>query len=299
MVYHKPVLLQESVDGLNIRPDGIYVDTTLGGGGHSKEILKRLGKKGLLIGFDQDEDAKSNIPNDKRFLFADNNFRFINNYLRLFGIDKVDGILADLGVSSHHFDTAERGFSFRFDEKLDMRMNQGQRTTASTVINQYTEEQLTTLFKEYGEIGNSKKLATEIISSRNAKPIETTGELKGLVGKAFGQKAEISLSPQVFQALRIEVNKELKALEELLEASLSVLNPNGRLVVISYHSLEDKMVKNFMKSGRLNGEIKKDFFGNTSTPFEIISRKAIIPNEEEQKENPRSRSAKLRIAELL
>jgi len=299
MVYHKPVLLQESVDGLNIRPDGIYVDTTFGGGGHSKEILKRLGKKGLLIGFDQDNDAQANIPNDKRFLFADNNFRFIRNYLRLFGIDKVDGILADLGVSSHHFDTAERGFSFRFDEKLDMRMNQGQRISAATIINQYTEDKLTTLFKEYGEIGHGKKLAAEIISARSIKPIETTGELKDLVGKAFGKKAEINLAPQAFQALRIEVNKELKALEELLEASLNILNPEGRLVVISYHSLEDKMVKNFMKSGKLSGEIKKDFFGNTSTPFEIISRKAIVPNDEEQKENPRSRSAKLRIAELL
>jgi 16S rRNA (cytosine1402-N4)-methyltransferase len=299
MVYHKPVLLQESVDGLNIRPDGIYVDTTFGGGGHSKEILKRLGKKGLLIGFDQDNDAQANIPNDKRFLFADNNFRFIRNYLRLFGIDKVDGILADLGVSSHHFDTAERGFSFRFDEKLDMRMNQGQRISAATIINQYTEDKLTTLFKEYGEIGHGKKLAAEIISARSIKPIETTGELKDLVGKAFGKKAEINLAPQAFQALRIEVNKELKALEELLEASLDILNPEGRLVIISYHSLEDKMVKNFMKSGKLSGEIQKDFFGNTSTPFEIISRKAIVPTDEEQKENPRSRSAKLRIAELL
>ena len=299
MEYHKPVLLQESVDGLNIRPDGIYVDTTFGGGGHSKEILKRLGKNGLLIGFDQDNDAQANIPNDKRFLFADNNFRFIRNYLRLFGIDKVDGILADLGVSSHHFDTAERGFSFRFDEKLDMRMNQGQRISAATIINQYTVEKLTNLFKEYGEIGHGNKLAAEIISARQVKPIETTGELKELVGKTFGKKAEVNLSPQVFQALRIEVNKELQALEELLEASLDILNPEGRLSVISYHSLEDKMVKNFMKSGKLSGKIEKDFFGNTSTPFEIISRKAIVPSDDEQKENPRSRSAKLRIAELL
>jgi len=299
MVYHKPVLLEESVDGLNIRPDGIYVDTTFGGGGHSKEILKRLGKKGLLIGFDQDNDAKANILNDKRFLFADNNFRFIRNYLRLFGIDKVDGILADLGVSSHHFDTAERGFSFRFDEKLDMRMNQGQRISAATIINQYNEEKLTALFKEYGEIGHGSKLAMEIITARRIKPIETTGELKDLVGKSFGKKAEVALSPQVFQALRIEVNKELKALEELLEASLDVLNPEGRLSVISYHSLEDKMVKNFMKSGKLSGKIEKDFFGNTSSPFELVNRKAIVPTDDEQKENPRSRSAKLRIAELL
>lgn len=297
MEYHVPVLLHESVDGLNIKPNGVYVDTTFGGGGHSREILNRLGKKGYLIGFDQDNDAQANIPNDKRFLFADNNFRFIRNYLRLFDFEKVDGILADLGVSSHHFDTAERGFSFRFNEKLDMRMNQGQRHSAASILAQYDQDRLIHIFKEYGEIPNAKKLASEIIKQRSEKAIETTGELKELVAKCFGRQAELKLLPQVFQALRIEVNKELKALEDLLEACIDVLKPGGRLVVITYHSLEDRMVKNFMKSGKLSGEIEKDFFGNVSSPFEIITKKAIVPNETELKENPRSRSAKLRIAE--
>ena len=291
--------MHESIDGLNIKPNGVYVDATMGGGGHTAEILKRLGKNGLLIGFDQDDDAKANVPNDKRFLFADNNFRFIKNYLRWFGIEKVDGIIADLGVSSHHFDTAARGFSFRFDEKLDMRMNQKQRIDAAFVVNIYNEEKLIRIFKTYGEIADGKKLANEIVSCRSVSPIKTTGQLKEIVGKCFGKKAEVNLSPQVFQALRIEVNKELKALEELLDSSIDVLTQGGRLSVITYHSLEDRMVKNFMKSGNLKGTEQKDFFGNKTTPFETINRKAIVPDESEITENPRSRSAKLRIAELV
>lgn len=298
MDYHRPVLLKESVDGLNIKPAGVYVDATFGGGGHSREILSRLGKKGTLLGFDQDDDAKKNIPDDKRFLFADNNFRFIRNFLKYYDIDQVDGILADLGVSSHHFDAAERGFSFRFDERLDMRMNQSQKLTAEQVVNTYDEQTLTKIFTSYGEIVNGRRLAMEIIKDRQANPITLTGQLKEIVLKCYGKQNEAKLMPPVFQALRIEVNKELKVLEELLEASIDVLKPGGRLVVITYHSLEDRIVKHFMKAGRLDGVVEKDFYGNTSCCFEQVTRKAIVPGEEELKENPRSRSAKLRIVEL-
>jgi len=295
MNYHVPVLLRESIEGLNIIPNGIYVDATFGGGGHSSSILKQI-STGRLFGFDQDADAKKNIPENPLFTFVHHNFRFIKNFLNYYGVEQVDGILADLGVSSHHFDTAERGFSFRFSSSLDMRMDGSNGKTAQTIINTYNLEELTHIFKEYGEIINARKLAQTIINERSIKPIETTDELK-LIGQRFcNPKSESKYLSQIFQALRIEVNNEIEVLEDFLEASLAVLKPGGRFVVITYHSLEDRLVKNFFKTGNFEGKPEKDFFGNISTPFEIITRKIITPSDEELKENNRSRSAKLRIA---
>lgn len=296
-VYHIPVLLKETVDGLNINPNGVYVDVTFGGGGHSREILSRLSSKGHLYSFDQDEDAEQNIINDKRFTFVRSNFRYIKNWMRYYGIDQVDGILADLGVSSHHFDAQERGFSFRFDAALDMRMNQKAQQTAASIVNEYPESQLAELFYLYGELKNARKIAAAIVKGRNEKRIETTGDLMDTIKMFFERDREKKELAKVFQALRIEVNQEMQALKEMLTASASILKTGGRLSVLTYHSLEDRMVKNLIKSGNVEGHIEKDFFGNTHAPLKAINNKVIIASEEEQANNPRSRSAKLRIAE--
>ncbi len=296
-VYHIPVLLKETVDGLNINPNGVYVDVTFGGGGHSREILSRLSSKGHLYSFDQDEDAEQNIINDKRFTFVRSNFRYIKNWMRYYGIDQVDGILADLGVSSHHFDAQERGFSFRFDAALDMRMNQKAQQTAASIVNEYPESQLADLFYLYGELKNARKIAAAIVKGRNEKRIETTGDLMDTIKMFFERDREKKELAKVFQALRIEVNQEMQALKEMLTASASILKTGGRLSVLTYHSLEDRMVKNLIKSGNVEGHIEKDFFGNTHAPLKAINNKVIIASEEEQANNPRSRSAKLRIAE--
>lgn len=297
MKYHVPVLLRESVDGLAMRPDGTYVDVTFGGGGHSREILSRLGDKGLLLGFDQDEDAERNIVDDSRFIFIRSNFRYLLNFLRYHDIDQVDGILADLGVSSHHFDDKERGFSFRFDGKLDMRMNKRSGITAADVVNTYDEEKLADLFYIYGELKNSRKLASAIVKARSQQKIGTINQFLEIVKPYFGREREKKELAKVFQALRMEVNHEMDALKEMLMAAAEALKPGGRLVVITYHSLEDRMVKNLMKTGNLEGKSEQDFFGNVLTPFRLINNKVIIAGEDELAGNPRSRSAKLRIAE--
>ncbi|HPW71207.1 MAG TPA: 16S rRNA (cytosine(1402)-N(4))-methyltransferase RsmH [Bacteroides graminisolvens] len=296
-IYHIPVLLKESVDGMNISPSGIYVDMTFGGGGHSKEILSRLDENGRLLGFDQDEDAESNIPSDKRFIFVRSNFRYLDNFLRYHNIDKVDAILADLGVSSHHFDDSERGFSFRFSGALDMRMNKRSGITAAEVINNYDEEKLADLFYLYGELKNSRKLASVIVKARKSKTIETIDAFLNLIKPLFGREREKKELAKVFQALRIEVNQEMEALKEMLEAATQSLKPGGRLVVITYHSLEDRMVKNIMKTGNVEGKIEQDFFGKVQNSFKLVNNKVIVPAEDEIQRNPRSRSAKLRIAE--
>lgn len=297
MMYHNPVLLKECIEGLNIRPDGIYVDVTFGGGGHSREILKHL-TTGKLYAFDQDEDALKNKIDDNRFVLIKQNFKYLKNFLKMYNALPVDGILADLGVSSYQFDIAERGFSIRFDEaKLDMRMDKTAKQTAEQVLNTYDENDLKTLFKFYGEIDNAGQLAKNIAHARKEKKIETVADLKIIIDKCVTKGRENKYLAQVFQALRIEVNKELEALKELLMQSMEVLKPGGRLVVISYHSLEDRMVKNMMRSGKFEGEVEKDFFGNQLTPFVQISRKPIIAGEEEVLLNSRARSAKLRIAE--
>lgn len=296
-VYHTPVLLKECIDGLNIQENGIYVDVTFGGGGHSKEILKHL-KGGKLYAFDQDEDALKNKPNDERITLIKQNFKYLKNFLRMHNALPVDGILADLGVSSHQFDKAERGFSIRFDEAtLDMRMDKGLKTTAADILNTYDETQLRTLFKIYGEVDNASQLTSLIIRSRKEKKIETVSDLKNIISKCVNKKRENKYLAQVFQALRIEVNKELDALKEFLLQSLEVLKPGGRLVIISYHSLEDRMVKNIMRSGKIEGEVEKDFYGNQLSPFVQVTRKPIVPSDEEITKNSRARSAKLRIAE--
>lgn len=295
--YHVPVLLQESVDAMNIRPDGTYVDVTFGGGGHSREILSRLSKGGRLLGFDQDEDAERNIVNDPHFIFVRSNFRYLNNFLRYHDIEKVDAILADLGVSSHHFDDSERGFSFRFDGKLDMRMNKRAGLTAADVVNTYEEERLADIFYLYGELKNSRKLASVIVKVRGSKRIETIEEFLEVIKPLFGREREKKELAKVFQALRIEVNQEMEALKEMLMAATEALKPGGRLVVITYHSLEDRMVKNIMKTGNVEGKSEQDFFGNLQTPFRLVNNKVIVPDDEEIERNPRSRSAKLRIAE--
>lgn len=297
LTYHVPVLLKESVDGMNIRPDGIYVDTTFGGGGHSRQILSLLGEGGRLLGFDQDEDAESNIVDDPRFTFVRSNFRYLHNFLRYHGIEKVDAILADLGVSSHHFDDSERGFSFRFDGALDMRMNKRAGITAADVVNTYDEERLANLFYLYGELKNSRKLASVLMKARSNQPIRTIEEFLTVVRPLFGREREKKELAKVFQALRIEVNQEMEALKEMLQAATDALKPGGRLVVITYHSLEDRMVKNMMKTGNMEGKTVTDFFGNVETPFRLVNNKVIVPDEEEIARNPRSRSAKLRIAE--
>jgi 16S rRNA (cytosine1402-N4)-methyltransferase len=296
MEYHNPVLLKECIDGLNINPEGIYVDVTFGGGGHSREILKHL-TTGKLYAFDQDDDAVKNKIDDPRFVLIKQNFRYLKNFLKLYNALPIDGLLADLGVSSHQFDEAERGFSIRFEAKLDMRMDQNGKVTAADVLNTYSEEDLKRIFRIYGEVDNAGYLASIIFHSRKTKAIETVNDLKVTITKCVKRGKENQYYAQVFQALRIEVNKELEVLEELLTQSLEVLKPNGRLVVMSYHSLEDRLVKNFMRSGKFEGEVEKDFFGNQLTPFKQITRKPIVPTEEELGLNTRSRSAKLRVAE--
>ena len=295
--YHVPVLLNESIEGMNLQPEGIYVDVTFGGGGHSKEILRQGDKSIRLFSFDQDEDAEQNIVDDKRFTFVRSNFRYLYNFLRYHGVESVDGILADLGVSSHHFDDSERGFSFRFEGKLDMRMNKRAGMTAADVVNTYDEERLADIFYLYGELKNSRKLASSIIKARATKPIVTIGDFLEIVKPMFGREREKKELAKVFQALRIEVNQEMEALKEMLSAATEALKPGGRLVVITYHSLEDRIVKNFMKTGNAAGKSEQDFFGNMQTPFRLINNKVIVASEEEVTRNPRSRSAKLRIAE--
>lgn len=297
--YHIPVMLRPAVNGMNIVPKGTYADMTFGGGGHSREILSRLGEGGRLFGFDQDEDAEQNIPRDPHFTFVRSNFRYLHNFLRYHGISQVDGILADLGVSSHHFDDSERGFSFRFDGALDMRMNKRAGMTAADIVNNYEEEQLANLFYLYGELKNSRKLAATLIKARNQQPIHTIGEFLKIIKPLFGREREKKELAKVFQALRIEVNQEMEALKEMLQAAAEALKPGGRLVVITYHSLEDRLVKNMMKTGNVEGKAEKDFFGNIQTPFRLVNSKVIVPDAEEIERNPRSRSAKLRIAEKI
>jgi 16S rRNA (cytosine1402-N4)-methyltransferase len=298
MEYHNPVLLQASVDGLNIRPDGIYVDVTFGGGGHSKEILSRLGPNGKLFAFDQDEDALANALPDERFTLINENFRFIKRFLRFYGVKSVDGILADLGVSSHQFDVAERGFSTRFDAELDMRMSQKNDLSAYRVVNEYDESNLKRVFFDYGELKNAPALARTIIEAREERSIKTTDELKEVLAKYLPERVRNKILAQIYQAIRIEVNQEMDVLKEFLEQSLEILNPGGRLSVISYHSLEDRLVKRFMKNGMFEGEPERDFFGNFSVPFKTIG-KLIVPDNDEIKINNRARSAKLRIAEKI
>ena len=296
MEYHNPVLLNETVDGLNINPSGIYVDVTFGGGGHSKEILRRLGPEGKLFGFDQDEDAWENALNDERFTLIKENFRFIKRFLRFHGIKQVDGILADLGVSSHQFDVPERGFSTRFDADLDMRMSKKNDLDAFKVINEYDEANLKRVFLDYGELKAAPAIAKRIIEERDYKAIETTEELKLVLSRFLPDQFKNKILAQIYQAIRIEVNQEMEVLKEFLEQSLEILKPEGRLSVISYHSLEDRLVKRFMKNGLFEGEPERDFFGNFSVPFKLVG-KLIVPSEAEIKINNRARSAKLRIAE--
>ena len=297
--YHIPVLLQESIDGLDIKPDGVYVDVTFGGGGHSKEILHRLGPKGHLYSFDQDEDAENNILNDNRFTFVRSNFRYLRNWMRYYGEEQIDGLLADLGVSSHHFDDETRGFSFRFDAPLDMRMNKRSGTTAAEIIKNYDEEQLADVLYLYGELKNARKIASAITKARVGKDIMTTGDLIEAIEKLIPREREKKELAKVFQALRIEVNHEMEALKDMLNGAKEVLCEGGRLSVITYHSLEDRIVKNIMKTGNAEGKVKQDFFGRTEAPFRQINGKVIIPSDQEQEQNPRSRSAKLRIAEKI
>ena len=297
--YHVPVLLNESIDGLAIKPDGIYVDVTFGGGGHSKEILSRLGKKGHLYSFDQDPDAEKNIVDDDRFTFVRSNFRYLKNWMRYYEVDHIDGLLADLGVSSHHFDDETRGFSFRFDAPLDMRMNKRAGTTAAEILNNYDEEQLADIFYIYGELKNARKIAATIAKTRNEKKIETTGDLMKATERLFQREREKKDMAKMFQALRIEVNHEMDALKEMLNGAKDMLCEGGRLSVITYHSLEDRIVKNMMKAGNVEGKIKQDFFGRIEAPFRLVNNKVIVPSDEEQQQNPRSRSAKLRVAEKI
>ncbi|MDO4985032.1 MAG: 16S rRNA (cytosine(1402)-N(4))-methyltransferase RsmH [Prevotella sp.] len=297
--YHVPVLLHESIDGLAIKSGGIYVDVTFGGGGHSKEILRRLDEKAHLYSFDQDPDAEKNIVNDDRFTFVRSNFRYLKNWMRYYGVDHINGLLADLGVSSHHFDDETRGFSFRFDAPLDMRMNKRAGTTAAEILNTYDEEQLADIFYIYGELKNARKIASIIAKTRNEKKIETTGDLMSSTEKLFQREREKKEMAKMFQALRIEVNHEMDALKEMLNGAKDLLGEGGRLSVITYHSLEDRIVKNMMKAGNVEGKIKQDFFGRIEAPFRLINNKVIVPSDEEQQQNPRSRSAKLRIAEKI
>lgn len=295
--YHIPVMLHECIEGLTINPDGVYVDVTFGGGGHSKEIYKKLSSKGKLIVFDQDPDAKENAWEADNFYFVAANFAFISNHLRLLGIKHVDGILADLGVSSHQFDEETRGFSIRANAPLDMRMNKHGELSAKSVVNEFDEFELVKIFRSYGELSNARKIAGEIVKARASKKIKTTNDLMEVLGKCAPKFKEHKFFAQVFQAIRIEVNQELEVLEKFLEQTADVMAPGGKLVVMSYHSLEDRLVKNYMKRGSIHGEITKDFFGNVLKPFTEVNRHPIIPNEEEIELNTRARSAKLRIAE--
>ena len=295
--YHIPVLLRESVDGLEIKPDGVYIDVTFGGGGHSREILSRLGKKGHLYSFDQDADAEKNIVDDDRFTFVRSNFRYIKNWMRYYEVEKIDGLLADLGVSSHHLDDEDRGFSFRFEAPLDMRMNKRAGKTAADIINDYDEEQLADVLYLYGELKNARRLASALVKARQEKRIETTGDLLKATEQLFQREREKKETAKMFQALRIEVNQEMRALQEMLNGAKDLLCEGGRLSVITYHSLEDRIVKNMMKTGNVEGKVQQDFFGRIEAPFKAIGNKVIVPDDEELARNPRSRSAKLRIAE--
>lgn len=306
--YHVPVLLKESVDGLNIQSGGVYVDVTFGGGGHSSEILSRLDEQAHLYSFDQDADAEQNVMrsevgaerrfvDDPRFTFVRSNFRYLKNWMRYYGVESIDGLLADLGVSSHHFDDESRGFSFRFDAQLDMRMNKRAGKTAADIVNDYDEEALANLFYLYGEIKQSRRLAAAIVKARSQQRIATTQDLLGILEPIFKREREKKDLAKVFQALRIEVNHEMDALKEMLKSATELLKPGGRLSVITYHSLEDRIVKNIMKTGNVEGKRIQDFYGRIETPFILINNKVIVPSENEQQENPRSRSAKLRIAE--
>lgn len=306
--YHVPVLLKESVDGLNIQSGGVYVDVTFGGGGHSSEILSRLDEQAHLYSFDQDADAEQNVMrsevgaerrfvDDPRFTFVRSNFRYLKNWMRYYGVESIDGLLADLGVSSHHFDDESRGFSFRFDAQLDMRMNKRAGKTAADIVNDYDEEALANLFYLYGEIKQSRRLAAAIVKARSQQCIATTQDLLRILEPIFKREREKKDLAKVFQALRIEVNHEMDALKEMLKSATELLKPGGRLSVITYHSLEDRIVKNIMKTGNVEGKRIQDFYGRIETPFTLINNKVIVPSENEQQENPRSRSAKLRIAE--
>lgn len=298
LVYHIPVMLKESVDGLAINPDGVYVDVTFGGGGHSREILSRLGDNGHLYSFDQDADAANNIVDDPRFTFVHSNFRWLSNWMRYYGVEHLDGILADLGVSSHHFDDADRGFSFRYDAPLDMRMNREGGKTAADIVNNDTEEHLADIFYLYGELRRARQIANAIVKARDRKPILTTHDFLQVVDPLFRREKEKKDMARLFQALRIEVNHEMQALNEMLTSATEMLASGGRLSVITYHSLEDRMVKNIMKSGNVNGKIEEDpVYGRKASPYNLVNNKVIIPTNEEVEENPRSRSAKLRIAE--
>ena len=296
MTYHTPVLLEESVSLMDIAPDGTYCDLTFGGGGHSRHILSKLGSEGRLYSFDQDRDTLKNAPDDERFNYVESNFRFLRGALRLRGVEQVDAILADLGVSSHHFDAVERGFSFRGDAPLDMRMNQRGGRTAADVVNGYSAEELGRILKEYGELDTTWKIASCIVRAREQQPITTTSQLVEAVKPCTPKRDESKFLTKLFQALRIEVNGEMEALKMALEQALKVLKPGGRLVVISYHSLEDRWVKNFMRSGNFEGKVKQDFYGRAELPFEVLTRKAVVPTAEEVERNPRSRSAKMRAA---
>lgn len=302
-IYHVPVLLKESVDGLDIKPDGIYVDVTFGGGGHSREILSRLGANGHLYSFDQDADAERNIGDRceggdvNNFTFVRSNFRYLKNWMRYHGVEHIDGLLGDLGVSSHHFDDETRGFSFRFDAPLDMRMNKRAGQTAADIVNNYTEEQLADIFYLYGELKTSRRIAAAIVKVRKEKTILTTQDFLKAVEPLFKREREKKDMAKLFQALRIEVNQEMEALQEMLLAAQEMLAPGGRLSIITYHSLEDRIVKNMMKTGNAEGKVKQDFFGRTESPYRLVNNKVIVPDDEEQAKNPRSRSAKLRIAE--
>ena len=297
MDYHLPVMLNECIEGLNLRPDGTYVDVTYGGGGHSRAIMQQLGAEGRLLAFDQDADALANAIDDSRFTLIHENFRYLKNYLRLYGVRKVDGILADLGVSSHQFDVAERGFSTRFDGNLDLRMDQRQETTARDIVNNASEKELTQLLRLYGELPNAYQMAKAIVAARAENAIETTFDLREAVGRHLPRGMENKYLAMLFQALRIEVNGELDALQTMLQQAVEVLNPGGRLVVMSYHSLEDRLVKNFFKTGNFEGVLEKDFYGNPIVPLKVVTRKAVTASEEELQRNNRARSAKLRVAE--
>lgn len=298
-VYHIPAMLQECIDGLQISPSGTYVDVTFGGGGHSRGIIEQLGEGGRLFSFDQDLDAYANRIDDPRFTFVHSNFRYLTNFMRFHKVDKVDGILGDLGVSFHHFDKAERGFSFRADAPLDMRMNRSARVDAAQVVNTYTEEQLLRIMADYGDMRRPMPIVRAILKARDNKPVMTTGQLLDVIRPLINPKQEKKELAQIFQALRIEVNGEMDALKRFLESTLEVLRPGGRLVVLTYHSLEDRMVKNFIKTGNTEGIVDKDFFGKVNTPWRQITKGAVAPSQEEIDRNPRSRSAKLRVAELI
>ena len=297
-MYHIPVLLQESIDGLAIRPDGTYVDVTFGGGGHSREILRRLGEEGHLYSFDQDADAEQNIPEgDERFTFVRSNFRYLSNWMQYYGVENLDGLIADLGVSSHHFDDESRGFSFRFDAALAMSMNGRGGMTAADIVNNYDENRLADVFYLYGEFRNSRALAAAVAKARKNKSIDTIEDLLQAVERLIDRERGKKELARLFQSLRIEVNHEMEALKIMLESALRYLRPGGRLVVLTYHSLEDRMVKNFIKAGKIDGKVEQDFFGRKLTPWRAVNNKVIVPSDKEQEENPRSRSAKLRIAE--